>query len=130
MDAPLLLIVEDDADLRRILSLQLQHIGYRVELAADGEEGFDRARELVPDLILLDLMMPGMDGFQLLKRIKCLPGLDRTPVAILTASQDEHHRRKGLSHFADAFLTKPYQIDEIKGTIDRLLAAKGPAPQG
>ena len=120
-ESPLILIIEDDGDLRRILELQIKKLGYRVEQAANGREGFERAKQLEPDLLLLDLMMPEMDGFQVLKRVKCISALAETPVIILTASHDDHHRKKGLSHMADAFMTKPYTFEELRDQLAHLL---------
>ncbi len=120
-DAPLILIIEDDASLRRILCLQLTKLGYRTAEATNGREGFEQAKALHPDLLLLDLMMPEMDGFQVLKRVKCIDSLADTPVLILTASHDDHHRRKGLSHMASGFMTKPYSLNELKDRIERAL---------
>lgn len=125
--APLILVVEDDADLRRILSLQLQRLGFRVAEAANGREGFDLAKNLHPDLLLLDLMMPEMDGFQVLKRVRCIDALAQTPVLILTASHDDHHRKKGLSHMANGFMTKPYTSEQLRTEIERVL---GKVPLG
>lgn len=125
-DRPLVLVIEDDPDLRRILCLQVAKLGYATAEAANGREGFEKARELTPQLLLLDLMMPEMDGFQVLKRVKCIDKLTEIPVVILTASHDDHHRKKGLSHLADGFLTKPYTVDQLREELGRLLA---PAPR-
>jgi CheY-like chemotaxis protein len=124
-NAPLILVIEDDPDLRRILCLQLGKLGYRVAEAANGREGFEQAKALHPDLLLLDLMMPEMDGFQVLKRVKCITTLQNTPVLILTASHDDHHRRKGLSHMANGFMTKPYTVSQLREEISKVL---DPAP--
>ena len=72
-------------------------------------------------------MMPGLDGFQVLKRIKSLDALVDIPVLILTASHDDHHRRKSASHMANGFMTKPYTVDELREQIDRVLS---PATSG
>jgi CheY-like chemotaxis protein len=125
-DRPLVLVVEDDPDLRRILCLQLAKAGYATVEAENGKEGFEQAKQTSPDLILLDLMMPELDGFQVLKRIKSLDALTDIPVLILTASHDDHHRRKSVSHMANGFMTKPYTVDQLREEIGRLLA---PAPK-
>lgn len=124
--APLILVIEDDPDLRRILTLQLDKLGYRTVEAENGRVGFERARESTPDLVLLDLMMPELDGFQVLKRLKSLDALTEIPVLILTASHDDHHRRKSVSHMANGFMTKPYTIDQLRTEIERFVA---PAPR-
>jgi DNA-binding response OmpR family regulator len=123
---PLILIIEDDPDLRRILSFHLLAEGFRVCEAADGERGFDLLRTVIPDCIVLDLMMPVMDGFSFLKRLR---GLNRTcavPVVVLTASEDPRHRRRSDQYQADAFLTKPWQPEELLATIRRLCPHSSP----
>lgn len=124
---PLVLVIEDDPDLRRILCLQIAKLGYDTAEAADGREGFAKARELTPDLLLLDLMMPEMDGFQVLKRVKCIDALTEIPVLILTASHDDHHRKKGLSHMANGFMTKPYTVEQLREELGRFLTPAGRA---
>lgn len=119
--SPTVLIIEDDADLRRILELQTRKLGFRAISAENGRVGFDAAQEHHPDLILLDLMMPEMNGFQVLKRIKSLDDLVATPVLILTASHSDQHRKKSRSHMADGFMTKPYTLDELRQAISKVL---------
>jgi len=121
-EAPLILVIEDDPDLRRILCLQLAKLGYRTQEAENGRVGFELAQAEPPELILLDLMMPELDGFQVLKRIKSLDDLVDIPVLILTASHDDHHRRKSVSHMANGFMTKPYTVDQLREEIGRFLA--------
>ncbi len=117
-----ILIIEDDPDLRLILRAQLEMSNYEVSVAEDGKAGFERAKEVLPDVILLDLMMPVMDGFQVLKRVKSIDALAEIPVIILTASHDDHHRKKGLSHYAAHYLTKPYTLEALKEILAEVLA--------
>lgn len=126
-DAPLILVIEDDPDLRRILCLQLAKIGYRTNEAENGRVGFETAQAEPPAMILLDLMMPELDGFQVLKRIKSIDKLTDIPVLILTASHDDHHRRKSVSHMANGFMTKPYTVDQLREEIGRFLSPATPA---
>ena len=121
-ESPQVLVIEDDPDLRRILCLQLAKLGYRTQEAENGRVGFEIAQADPPELILLDLMMPELDGFQVLKRIKSLDSLTAIPVLILTASHDDRHRRKSVSHMANGFMTKPYTIDQLREETGRLLA--------
>ena len=121
-ESPLVLVIEDDPDLRRILCLQLAKLGYRTQEAENGRIGFEIAQATPPDVILLDLMMPELDGFQVLKRIKTLDALVDIPVLILTASHDDHHRRKSVSHMASGFMTKPYTVDQLREELGRVLA--------
>ncbi len=118
-----ILVVEDDPSVRRILVLQLRARGFLVESAVDGSEGFARLRESPPDCVLLDLMMPVMDGFELLKRIRTLDRTSGIPVVILTASEDEKHRMRGRQYLADAYLNKPFDIEELERVIRRLAGA-------
>jgi len=117
------LLVEDDPAVRRILALQLQTRGFAVRVAADGAEGFRALQEALPDCVVLDLMMPVMDGFELLKRIRSLGRTAGLPVLILTASEDERHRLRSQQYFADAYVNKPYELDRVVQTIDRLVNA-------
>lgn len=120
-----ILVVEDDDYVRRVLSLQLAKIGFEVSTAETGDKGFEMAKSVRPDIILLDLMMPGMDGFQVLKRVKSIDALAAIPVVILTASHDDHHRRRGMTHLAARFLTKPYTLDELQQALEEALLASG-----
>lgn len=120
-DSTHVLVVEDDPLVQRVLRLQLESRGYQVTTSSDGLEGFEAAQELVPDVIVLDLMMPKMSGFQVLKRVKSMGKLAEVPVIILTASLDDTHRRRGMSHYADAYLTKPYDEQQLHDTIQGVL---------
>jgi len=122
-DATRVLLVEDDHAVRRILALQLQTRGFDVRTAADGAEGFRALQEALPDCVVLDLMMPVMDGFELLKRIRCLARTAHLPVLILTASEDERHRLRTQQYLADAYVSKPYELDRLVLAIDRLASA-------
>lgn len=114
------LLVEDDPAVRRILALQLESRGFAVRMAADGAEGFRALQEALPDCVVLDLMMPVMDGFELLKRIRSLGRTANLPVLILTASEDEKHRVRTQQYLADAYISKPYELDRVVVTINRL----------
>ena len=122
-DATRVLLVEDDPAVRRILALQLQTRGFDVRTASDGAEGFRALQEALPDCVVLDLMMPVMDGFELLKRIRSLERTANLPVLILTASEDERHRLRTQQYLADAYISKPYELDRLVLTIDRLAKA-------
>jgi DNA-binding response OmpR family regulator len=119
-DATRVLLVEDDPAVRRILALQLETRGFAVRSAADGAEGFRALQEALPDCVVLDLMMPVMDGFELLKRIRSLGRTANLPVLILTASEDEKHRLRTQQYLADAYLSKPYELERVVVTINRL----------
>ncbi|MDB4909428.1 MAG: multi-sensor hybrid histidine kinase, partial [Gemmatimonadetes bacterium] len=92
-DAALVLVIEDDADARELLRTHIEDLGYRVALAATGVQGLQMARTLRPQLITLDLMMPGMDGWELLKRLAATPELARIPVIIVSSIAGEMQNR-------------------------------------
>jgi signal transduction histidine kinase/DNA-binding response OmpR family regulator len=121
-DRPVLLVVEDNDDVRAYLRRHLTD-AYRVVEAADGAEGLDRARDAEPDLILADLMMPGLDGIELCRRVREDDALAHTPFVLLTARAAEDDAVAGLDAGADAYVTKPFSIAELKARLRRLLEA-------
>ncbi len=122
-DAPLVLVVEDNADLRRFIVDHLAAI-VRTAQAGDGIAGLRLAREIVPDLILSDVMMPGMDGLAFCRAVKTDPALDHIPVALLTARVGSEHRIEGIEHGADAYLGKPFRPKELRATILGLIETR------
>lgn len=103
-----LILVIDDEPTQRLLSREaLEQRGYRVEEAENGEAGLALARQLKPALILLDVMMPGMDGFEVCRRIRVDPDLSRTPVVIVTALEDMEAIEIGFKAGATDFIAKP-----------------------
>lgn len=121
--SPRVLVVEDDPSVSRVLTLQLERRGYQVETAPNGAQGYETLQRSLPDCVILDLMMPVMDGFELLKRIRSLARSASIPVVILTASEDDRHRMRGRQYQADYYLNKPFDIDELDLTIRRLVDA-------
>ncbi len=117
--APLILVVDDEQPIRTLLRQVLSEAGYRIAEAVDGVDGLTKARTLQPDLIILDLMMPQLSGFDVLSALRSNPETSAMPVIILSVLDD---RRKGLRLGADAYLTKPLNVDAILATIERLLA--------
>src|SRR5215470_13880139 len=106
-DPPLILVVDDVPDNVDILQLRLESQGYEVVTAADGVEAIEKTRELLPDLVLLDIMMPKMDGIDALKRLKADPALPFIPVILVTAKADASDVIAGLESGGDDYLTKP-----------------------
>ena len=105
-----ILVAEDDGDIRTLLKLYLESGGFRVILAEDGREALRAAEREPVDLALLDIMMPGMDGYQLLRKIRETKNI---PVLFLTAKDQDHHKILGLNLGADAYLTKPFNPLEV-----------------
>jgi diguanylate cyclase (GGDEF)-like protein len=111
-----ILVIEDELSLRTIIQMTLQSVtgaSYIVRTAADGASGLAEVQRDPPDLILLDIMMPGMDGFEVCRRLKENPLTSRIPVILLTAKTAEKDRIHGLEVFADDYVTKPWQQDEL-----------------
>jgi len=121
---PRILIVEDDPDLRRILKLQLLSNDFSVVEASNGAEGFAATQVDRPDCIILDLMMPVMDGFGFLKRVRSLIKLKDVPIIILTASEDERHKVRGFQYRADCYMSKPYDLDELTSKVRKLVVGE------
>ncbi|OYV71784.1 MAG: two-component system response regulator [Gemmatimonadetes bacterium 21-71-4] len=114
-----ILIVEDNPDLAYGLRTGLEIEGYTVNVAADGETGLERARESAPDLVILDLMLPGMDGYRVLRALRD-EGLDM-PVLILTARGEETDKVLGFRLGADDYVTKPCGVLELLARVAALL---------
>lgn len=117
MNEPLILVIDDDRTGRLFLASLLARDGYRLEFAEDGESGLLRARELQPDLILLDVVMPGMDGFEVCRRLRVDPQLAEVPILMLTALEDQESRLLGLEAGADDFISKPYRAPELRARV-------------
>ena len=115
------LVVEDDDTLREMLRLHLQHEGYRVLTAADGPAGLSAARTAAPDLVLLDVMMPGMDGFEVLHSLRSSFRTRYLPVILLTALSQTRDRIRGLELGANDFISKPYVANELALRVRILL---------
>jgi predicted signal transduction protein with EAL and GGDEF domain len=119
---PVILVIEDAEVMRRSVERSLGGRAMRVALAANGEEGLHLARELRPALILTDVNMPGMDGFEVLETVRADPILGTTPVVIVTAVDDRASIRRGMRLGADDYLTKPFTTAEIRETVEARLA--------
>jgi len=117
-----ILVVEDDTFVAKILTIGLQRAGHSTILVEDGREVFSSAREHTPDLILLDVLLPGMDGFQVLKQLKRHPTTQHIPVLMLTAQSDGPSVIAGLDSGADAYLSKPVDLPDLLRRILRVLA--------
>ena len=112
------LIVEDDPNIRELLQLYLEKDGYAVTLAADGGQGMEKYRAIQPDLVLLDVMMPVMDGWAVCKAIR---EEDDTPIIMLTAKGETDDKVQGLKAGADDYVTKPFEMKELLARIEAVL---------
>lgn len=117
------LVVEDQADLAYGLRNNLELEGHRVRVATDGPAGLELARRWHPDLVLLDLMLPGTDGFRVLRSLR-KEGLEM-PVLILTARGEEADKVRGLRLGADDYVTKPFGLLELLARVEALLRRTG-----
>ena len=112
------LVIEDDRDIARLLELHLRDEGYSVTVAADGKTGVQKALSNSYDLIILDLILPEMDGLEVCRRIRTRP--DYTPVLMLTAKSEDLDRILGLEMGADDYLTKPFNVRELLARVKAL----------
>ncbi|WP_119273990.1 adenylate/guanylate cyclase domain-containing protein [Taklimakanibacter deserti] len=123
-DPPLILAVDDMPENLEILRVRLEANGYEVTTAADGEEGLAAARRLVPDLILLDIMMPKRDGISVVRELKADPALQAIPVVLITAKSDTRDVVEGLDAGGDDFLSKPFEHAALLARVRSMLRQK------
>ena len=122
---PVILVVEDDDDIRELVSFSLEDEGYRVEQAADGLRGLELAEELQPDLIILDLMLPGRDGLSVCRELNRRSNdTPPSPVLMLTARGEEIDRIIGFEYGADDYVVKPFNIRELMLRVRAILRRK------
>ncbi|MCP3962057.1 MAG: response regulator [bacterium] len=122
-DRTTVLVVDDHPGIRTFVRRHLES-SYRVAEAADGAEGLALARELLPDLVVADVMMPELDGFELCRTLKRDPELDWVPVVLLTARAAADDKLAGLGEGADDYMTKPFDARELKARVDNLIASR------
>jgi CheY-like chemotaxis protein len=119
---PRILVVDDDADTRLLMKMMLARAGYSVVLAADGEKGWKLLTETPPDLLLSDIMMPGLDGFALLQRVRADPRTRTVPVILLSAKSADDDVARGFALGADDFIAKPFQKAEFLAKVQLKIA--------
>jgi two-component system phosphate regulon response regulator PhoB len=121
-----ILIVEDEEPLSLLLRYNLEAEGYRVEVSARGDEADIRLREEVPDLLLLDWMLPGLSGIELCRRLRGRKETEVLPIIMLTARGEETERVRGLSTGADDYVVKPFSVPELLARVKALLRRVNP----
>ena len=121
-----ILIVEDEADLSELMRYNLETEGFRVVTAESGDEAVERIRDGVPDLILLDWMLPGLSGIELCRRWRSREETARTPIIMITARGEEEERVRGLATGADDHVVKPFSMPELVARIQALLRRSSP----
>jgi DNA-binding response OmpR family regulator len=118
-----ILIVEDDKKIARVLELELNHYGYEVDKAEDGESALDKYETFKPNLILLDIMIPQIDGIEVSKIIR--ENDKEVGIIMVTAMDQSRNKIEGLNSGADDYVTKPFDFPELKARIEALLRRKG-----
>ena len=120
------LIVEDDHNIQELLQMYLEKEGYAVTVASDGSQGLAKFRSIKPDLVLLDVMMPVMDGWSVCRAIRAD---SQTPIIMLTAKGETDDKVAGLKSGADDYVTKPFEMKELLARIEAVLRRTGNVPQ-
>src|SRR3990172_1887103 len=118
-----ILVVDDDVNLLQMVRLMLQRVGHEVETSSNGEEGLLFASQKQPDLAIIDVMMPGLSGYDVVRRLRDDPFTARIPIVILTARSQPMDKQMALEAGANAFLSKPVTAQELTDRVDAVLRA-------
>jgi DNA-binding response OmpR family regulator len=121
---PLVLVADDDADIRSLVTFRLERAGYRVVTAADGEHALSLALEHSPDLAVLDVMMPRLDGYELTRRLRQHETTKSMPVILLTARAQEADVERGFEVGADDYIRKPFSPQELRARVQAILGRR------
>jgi DNA-binding response OmpR family regulator len=121
MDKKKILVVDDESSLVEMLSIRLEAKNYQVITACDGQEGLDKARSESPDLIILDLMLPKLDGYQVCRALKSDEKYKQIPIVIFTARAQESDIKAGNEAGADAYITKPFEPAILLAKVSQLI---------
>ena len=121
---PTILVADDEEDLRELVSYRLSRSGYEVVEAVDGQEALELATERTPDLMVLDVMMPRLDGYELTRRVREQDSLRSVPVILLTARSQESDVSRGFDVGADDYLKKPFNPDELVARVRAVLGRR------
>jgi DNA-binding response OmpR family regulator len=121
---PVILAADDDPDIRELVAFRLERSGYTVLQAADGEEALALALEHTPDLAVLDVMMPKMDGFEVVRRLRAEEATKRMPIIMLTARAQDSDVESGFDAGADDYLRKPFSPQELRARVQSILGRR------
>jgi DNA-binding response OmpR family regulator len=119
---PQILIVEDDPDIRELIAFKLTLEGHEVHVEADGEAGLAAARELMPDLIVLDWMMPKLTGLEVCQALRADPATASLPIILLSAKAQEADIQRGFAACADDYISKPFSPPELASRVTAVLS--------
>ena len=120
-----MLIIDDEENSVNLVRLGLRYEGFQVECAHDGEQGLIAVQRMAPDLILLDLAMPALEGFEVIRRLRASPVTRHIPLLVVTAHADKKYRIKGFDLGADDYITKPFTFEELLARMKAVLRRQG-----
>jgi DNA-binding response OmpR family regulator len=123
------MVIEDEKEIRDLVRYNLEREGYRVATAVDGDQGLEQLFSSRPDAVVLDLMLPGRNGLEILRELRSEPTTRELPVLVLTARGAEMDKLLGFEHGADDYLTKPFSPRELVARVRALLRRARPAPE-
>ena len=122
--AATVLVAEDDDDIRALVAFRLERSGYSVVLARDGVTALEISAKELPDLIVLDVMMPKLDGFEVTRRLRADEATRRIPIILLTARAQDNDVQQGFEAGADDYLRKPFSPDELRARVQAILGRR------
>jgi DNA-binding response OmpR family regulator len=123
-EQPLVLAADDDEDILDLITFRLERSGYSVLQARDGEEALELAVRELPDLVVLDVMMPKLDGFELTRRLRSEAKTSRIPIILLTARAQDADLQRGFDAGADDYIRKPFSPDELRARVQAILGRR------
>jgi DNA-binding response OmpR family regulator len=123
-DQKIVLAADDDEDILELITFRLERSGYTVVQARDGEEAWNLAQAQTPDLAVLDVMMPRLDGFELTRRLRAKPETERMPIILLTARAQDADVQHGFEAGADDYLRKPFSPQELRARVQAILGRR------